>query len=213
MLGIVVGLRAEARIARALGGIVAIGGGGAAGAQAAASRLIADGATGLISFGLAGGLEPGLAPGSLVIAAEVIDGRGTSWPTDSALSARLGDRAGLLLAAVDIVATAAAKHALWSDTGALAADIESGAVAMAASQAGLPFATLRAICDPAQRDLPHAARTALDDAGRIRPLRLVRSLMQRPGQIGALIQLGQDAALARRALLTQVARIGPLDPR
>ncbi len=213
MLGIVVGLQAEARLARPLGCAIAIGGGGAAGAQAAAARLIAEGATGLVSFGLAGGLAPDLAPGSLVVAAAVIDGRGASWPTDSALSARLGDRAGLLLAATDIVATAAAKHALRSETGALAADIESGAVAMAASQAGLPFATLRAICDPAQRDLPHAAQTALDAAGRIRPLQLVRSLIRHPGQIGALIQLGQDAALARRALVTQVARIGPLDPR
>ena len=213
MFGIVVGLRAEARLARGLGCPVAVGGGGAVGAHEASSRLIAEGATALISFGLAGGLAPGLMPGSLVIAADVIDGQGAFWRADPALSARLGEAAGSLFAAADIIATAHAKRALWSATGALAADIESGAVAAAAAKAGLPFAVLRAVCDPADRDLPPAARTALDAAGRIQLIRLLQSVIRHPTQIGALIQLGQDAALARRALLRQVGRIGPLGPR
>jgi adenosylhomocysteine nucleosidase len=208
MIGIVVGLKAEARLARGLGCPIAVGGGGAAGAREASRRLIAEGATALISFGLAGGLAPDLLPGSLVIAADVIDGQGTSWQADPALSARLGDVAGSLFAAVDIIATAHAKRALWSATGALAADIESGAVAAA----GVPFAILRAVCDPAHRDLPPAAQTSLDAAGRIQPIRLLQSVIRHPTQIGALIELGQDAALARRALLRQVDRIGPLSP-
>lgn len=213
MFGIVVGLAAEARLARGLGCPIAIGGGGAAGAYEASCRLIAEGVTGLISFGLAGGLAPGLMAGSLMIAADVVDGQGGSWHADPAMSARLGDAAGSLFAATDIIATADAKQALWSATGALATDIESGAVAAAASKAALPFAILRAVCDPAHRDLPPAAQTALDDAGRIQPFRLLQSIMRHPGQIGDLIRLGQDAALARRALLGQVGRIGPLGPR
>ena len=212
MFGIVVGLAAEARLARGLGCPTAIGGGGAAGARAASDRLIADGVTGLISFGLAGGLAPDLMAGALVIAADVVDGRGACWRADPVMSARLGEPAGSLFAATDIIATADAKRALWSATGALAADIESGAVAAAATKAALPFAILRVVCDPAHRDLPPAAQTALDAAGRIRPLRLLQSLTRHPGQIGDLIRLGQDAALARRALLGQVGRIGPLGP-
>ncbi len=191
-----------------------MGGGGAAGAYEASRRLIAKGVTGLISFGLAGGLSPDLSAGSLVVAADVVDGQGRSWRADPALSARLGDAAGSLFAATDIIATAAAKRALWSATGALAADIESGAVAAAAAEAALPFAVLRAVCDPAHRDLPPAAQTALNAAGRIQqPLRLLRSIMGRPAQIGDLIRLGREATLARRALLGQVGRIGPLAPR
>ena len=66
-IGVVVGMRAEARLlrrlARRLGFRVAIGGGTPAGAEAAARRLVADGALGLVSFGLAGGLHPRLRRG------------------------------------------------------------------------------------------------------------------------------------------------------
>ncbi|MEJ1976102.1 MAG: hypothetical protein WDN49_08365 [Acetobacteraceae bacterium] len=213
MFGIIVGLAAEARLARGLGCPIEIGGGGPAGAAAASRRLIAGGAAGLISFGLAGGLAPDLVAGSIVIAARVVDGHGAVWHADPALSARLGEPAGSLLAATDIIATARAKQALWAATEALAVDIESGAVAAAAAEAGIPFAVLRAVCDPAHRDLPPAAQTALDAAGRIQPIRLLRSIMRHPGQVGALIRLGQEAALARSALLGRVRRIGPLGPR
>ena len=66
-VGIVVGLAAEARIARRLGWKVAIGGGAAAGAEAAARRLIDEGSDALVSFGLAGALDPALRPGALIV--------------------------------------------------------------------------------------------------------------------------------------------------
>ena len=62
MFGIVVGLAAEARLAAGLGDKVAIGGGGAAGALAAATRLAASGVSGLVSFGLAAASRPAWRP-------------------------------------------------------------------------------------------------------------------------------------------------------
>jgi adenosylhomocysteine nucleosidase len=88
--------------------------------------------------------------------------------------------------------------------------MESGAVARVAARHGLPFAVLRAICDPAERDLPPASLTALDDRGRIQPMALLRSLARNPAQIGALIRVGRDAALARRALLARVEAAGAI---
>jgi adenosylhomocysteine nucleosidase len=208
MIGFVVGLEAEAQIARAFGCPVAVGGGGAAGAAQAASALIAQGITQLVSFGLAGGLQPGLPAGAILVPERVIDEAGTVWSADRALADRFGVVRGTMLAVPDIIAAAAAKAALWQQTGALAADIESGAVA----RAGLGFAVLRVVCDPAERNLPPAALTALDEAGRIKPMALLRSLARRPGQIAGLITLGRDAAAARRALLAEVRRIGPLSP-
>ena len=210
MLGIVVGLAAEARLARALGCPVAIGGGGAAGAAEAAERLVQDGALGLISFGLAGGLDPALPPGALVVPQGVLDLAGKRWATDAVLSARLGQPGGAMLAATGIIATRDAKHRAWTQSGACAVDLESGAVAAAASRHGLPFAVLRAVCDPAERDLPPAAITALDPAGRIRPSALAASLIRFPRQIPALIALGRESNRARRALGARVAHIGPL---
>ena len=208
MIGVVVGLESEARIARALGCPVSVGGGGAAGAAAAAAALIGQGATALISFGLAGGLAPGLPPGAIVVPERVVDGAGQIWPVDPALAARLGVPHGAMLAVPGIVATAAAKAQAWQRTGALAADIETGAVAQACPR----FAVLRVICDPAERDLPPAALSALDAAGRIRPGGLLQSLVRRPGQIPALIALGRDAAAARGAMVARVRSIGPLSP-
>ena len=208
MIGIVVGFVAEARLARLLGGSVAIGGGDAAGAAAAAAGLVRSGATALLSFGLAGGLDPTIPAGALVVPLRVVGGG--DWPTDPVLSARLGTPAGSLLAANAILAGRAAKQAAWQRTGALAVDMESGAVASTAAAHGLPFAVLRAVCDPAGRDLPPAALTALSPDGAIRPGTLLASLARHPRQLGALIALGREAARARAALLARVASIGRL---
>ena len=208
LIGVVVGLEAEARIARGFGCPVAVGGGGPAGAARAAASLV--GVHALISFGLAGGLAPGLPAGAVLVPERVLGGG--EWLCDPVLARRLGVPAGAILAVPGIVATADAKAALWRQTGALAADIETGAVAQVAAASALGFAVLRVVCDPAERDLPPAALTALDAAGRIQPGALLRSLARHPGQVGALLALGRDAAAARRALLDRVRAIGPLCP-
>ncbi len=208
-VGIVVGLAAEARIAGPFGGRIGIGGGTAAGAERAASAL-APHVSALISFGLAGGLDPVLLPGALLVPATVLadDGR---WDADSILIAHLGGPTpGALFGDGSILATAAAKAALHARTGAVAVDLESAAVARIAARCVLPFAVLRAVCDPAGRDLPRAAVAALDGQGRIGALRVVAAILARPGDIPGLIALGRDAARARLALVTRVRAIGRL---
>ncbi len=205
-VGIVTGLVAEARIAGALGMALA-GNGTPEGAERAAENLVAQGATALLSFGLAGGLDPALKPGDIVVPLAVIEG-GVSYPTDPALSEAVGGWFGGFLVATDgIVATRSAKAALWRQSMACAVDLESGAVARVASRHGLKFAVLRAICDPAERDLPSAALTALDTRGAIAIGRVAASILRRPGQIGGLIRVGRDAASARKALVGRVDRI------
>ena len=198
-LGVVVGLAAEARIARGLGDIE-IGGGMPAGAEAAAERLVARGATALLSFGLAGGLDPALRPGDLVVPVAVLH-RGRRYVTDEMLTRGLGGAtAGTLYAGEDVVAEAAAKTLLSRETGAGAVDLESGAVADVAERHGLPFAVVRAVCDPATRDLPRAALLALDARGAIKGVRVAAALARRPWEIGGLLRLAVDAARARASL-------------
>ena len=210
MLGIVVGLVAEARLARGLAGKIEAGGGGADGAAAAADRLVARGATALLSFGLAGGLQPGLPAGAILVPLTVVDGDGQTWHADQRLAERLGAPNGAMLAGDRILVTIADKRMAWERSRALAVDLESGAVARVATTHSLPFAVLRAVCDPAERSLPMAALTALDAEGRIQPSALLRSLARDPRQISALIALGRDASKARKALLARVQTIGPL---
>jgi adenosylhomocysteine nucleosidase len=107
----------------------------------------------------------------------------------------------LILAGATVVAEAAAKRRLFAATDAHAIDLESGPVARTAKAYQLPFVVVRAICDPAERDLPPAALVALDPNGGIGLRPLIRSLLRQPGQIIGLLTLARDAALARRALI------------
>ena len=187
-----------------------MGGGRAEGAAAAAQRLVERGVSGLVSFGLAGGLDPALVPGT-VLAPAIVLLDAERWDADGALLLRLGGATpGALHGGGEVVASAAAKAALFARTGAVAVDLESAAVARAARRHGLPFAALRAVCDGAARDLPRAALVALDGAGRIGGLRVAWAAASRPWELADLIRLGGDAARARHALVTRVRGIGRL---
>ena len=206
-VGVVAGLAAEARIARRLGWQVAIGGGTAAGAVTAARRLADAGADALISFGLAGGLDPALRPGAVIVPEAVIVA-GVRHPTDPELSRTLGGAtADTMLGAEAIASSAEEKRCLHDRTSASAIDLESGAVACVAAARGIPFAVLRAVCDPVERTLPAAALAAVDAHGTIGIWRMYASLLARPRQLPALLALAIDAAAARRALVVRVRQI------
>ncbi|NYH93100.1 4-hydroxy-3-methylbut-2-enyl diphosphate reductase [Actinopolymorpha rutila] len=108
--------------------------------------------SGVAVTGVAGALDPGLAPGDVVVATEVRAGERTvACPSAQLLAARLA-RLGLTIRTGPVVSrerlvSGAARTAL-RDTGALAVDLESGWLA-----AGLPTSTatacVRVVADPA----------------------------------------------------------------
>ncbi|HQT67478.1 MAG: hypothetical protein B7Z78_03845 [Rhodospirillales bacterium 20-60-12] len=204
-LGFIVGLAAEAALLRGLPVRIGIGGGSAAGASEACQSLIHQGVRGLVSFGLAGGLDPSWRPGALIIPRAVIDHDATfeCAPLVGAFNAPS------ILASDHIIVTRDAKSRLFAQSQAVAVDMESGAAARAAAAHNLPFAVLRAIIDPAERDLPPAAIIALDRAGAIGFLRVLGSVVAQPRQIGPLLALAGDAAKARARLRawTRTARL------
>ena len=207
-IGVVVGLAAEARVARRLGWRVAAGGGTAAGAAAAAARLVAEGAGALISCGLAGGLDPALRPGAVIVPCAVL-ARGVRFATDPTLSRMLGGPTSHVVLGADApVASVAEKRRLRERTDAAAVDLESGAVARVAARHAIPFAVLRAVCDPADTALPPVALVALDAGGAIRAWRVLGSIIADPAQLAPLLALAADAATARRALVARVRRAG-----
>jgi adenosylhomocysteine nucleosidase len=166
--------------------------------------LLSQGATVLLSFGLAGGLDPKLRAGTIIIPSAVVTETGR-YAADPRLAAALGGPTPhLLLAADHPITRAEAKRDLYAVTGCAAVDVESGTVAEAATSAGLRFAALRAICDPAERTLPPAALIALDAAGVISLRRIAVSVLRDPSQIHSLLALARDAARARHTLLSHV---------
>jgi len=206
---VIVGLRTEARLALRLGAPVYIGGGTAAGAAEASHRAVAEAASALISLGLAGGLDPALRPGDVIVPEAVLSS-GRAFRADPVLGQTLGGMTPHhIIGAASAVADVRSKQRLRGETGAAAVDLESGAVATRATQIGLPFAALRVICDPAERALPPAALMALDRRGAIGVFRVLGSILADPAQLPALLALTRDATMARRALAQRIASIGP----
>ncbi len=218
-LGIVTGLAAEADcIARPAGEWEQAGrpflycaGANGERAREGARRLIEDGAQALVSFGMAGGLDPGLEPGALIFAdtVQAPDGEplATSRDWRQGLIALIGNEVpvsvGAVITTARPVASAAAKEALARDTGAIAVDMESHGVGAAAAEAGLPFIVGRAVADPARRALPLAALAGVGPDGGRRPLAVLLRLLVRPWDIADVVRLAGDS----RAALSSLRRV------
>lgn len=84
LLGIVTGLKSEARILRGLDVRCISIGGKADGAAEKIERLIAGGVSGLVSLGIAGALHPQLKCGDVVVAERVLAQDGQSWTANAA---------------------------------------------------------------------------------------------------------------------------------
>ena len=161
---------------------------------------IAEGAAGILSFGIAGGLDPTLPPGTAILAGAVI-ADGQRWTADAAwrggLAARLPDAILGDLAGVDRpVMSPGDKCALATATGALAVDMESHIAARLAAAHGLAFAALRVICDPAARAIPPAAIAGMREDGGTDLGAILLALLRGPGQLPAMIRLADDARIA-----------------
>jgi hopanoid-associated phosphorylase len=179
--------------------------------QRALDAAVARGCSGIVSFGTAGGLAPGLEPGSLIVADAVEGPHGrldTDRPWADRLAAAMASgplagrlHRGIMAAVAAPLITAADKQALHRSTGALAVDMESHVAGATAAAHGVPFAVCRAVVDPAWRTLPPAATAGLRDDGSTALGPILRELMRQPSQLGALLQLAGDARAARAALV------------
>ena len=204
----VTGLAFEARIA---GGVTVISDG--VRTAAALKAVIARGSRGIISFGIAGGLDPRLTPGQWVVASAVVSDRGLHQ-VDQRWSERLlealPDAKHAAIAVVDSpVADPHAKRALHVRTGAVVVDMESHLAAGIAATYGLPFTACRVIVDPANRTLPAAALVSLRPDGMPDLARVVRSIAGQPSQLPGMVRLAVDATIARTALRRGRALLGP----
>lgn len=168
---------------------------------------------GLISFGVAGGLDPRLGPGTCVVASEILSGA-TSFLTDPDWTRKLADTipdavCGTIVGVPKPVAHTDAKRALHDRTGAMAVDMESHIVAEIGAAHGLPVAAIRVITDPAARALPKAALAAMRPNGTTDILAMVRQVMRQPRELPALMRTALDARAARATLVRGRRLLGP----
>jgi hopanoid-associated phosphorylase len=217
MIGIVTGFRAEARCLRHDRNRIICSGGDAERARAGAERLVKMGVEALVSFGLAGGLDPAMVSGRLLLPEAVLlpDGRAIrtheGWRQRLAHLARaenLDPMTAPVAGSDRLLATAPDKRALFEATRALAVDMESHAVAVVAEQAGLPYVVVRAVADTSDEAIPSAAQKGLGPGGEIRHLAVLKQILLHPGEARSVLRLGRESGRA----LTALRRVAALAP-
>ncbi|KPF79095.1 hypothetical protein IP88_02570 [alpha proteobacterium AAP81b] len=196
------GLKAEAAaVARPGWRVLACGGHGKVLRAALEAAIAARRPDALVSIGLAGGLDPALQVGDVVVGSDVVAGNATgNWRCDPAIVVAPAARHGRVVGVALPAATPAEKAALHAATGALAVDMESHVVAAVAAAHGLPFAVVRVIGDTAATALPPAARVPLGKDGSVRLASVLAALARHPGQLPALLRLAGETRRAMAAL-------------
>jgi len=209
---VAVGLEFEARLARTAHGARVCCAPGIRMTEALAAH-IGPGCAGILSFGIAGGLDPQLPPGSAIVASAVI-GRGRTILTDEewtlALRAAHPRAVHAPLAGVDAPVTVPAeKVALFRKTGAAALDMESHIAGAIAARHGLPFAVFRVVADAAHRTVPHAALQGMRADGSLDTMAVMRAMARAPSQISGMLALARHTFVARRTLARARYGFGP----
>lgn len=178
-----------------------------AASEAVAALLRAHTPTLLVAAGFAGALDPRLRVGDLVVA--------TNYSHPESL-ARAGQRwagashvfFGPLTTAARPLETCEGKTQLARETGALAVDMETSAIAAACQTGGIPLLALRAISDSANTPLPVPFSVGYDlVAQRPRPFEVARHLLAHPAAAFPLARFIRDLAVARAALTTGLVAI------
>lgn len=222
-LGVVTGLASEADClepqSAAKGGRVLCAGADPARAEDAARKLISEGCTGIMSFGLAGGLDPAVDAGALVVADSVILPDGSRLETDTGWRHRLLQGLGPVTGQVVTGALVGSDGAVLDEwrrktlreaSGAVAVDMESHAVARVAVEFATPFLAVRAVSDTFRHRVPAWVPGTIQPDGRPRWSTVVSGVLAHPTDITALMRLRTSSRRGLATLRRVAVLAGPL---
>jgi hypothetical protein len=153
----------------------------------------------LIITGFAGSLDGARAVGQIIEPRAIVraaDGRSIECPTG---------RGGRLLTCDEAVTTVEARQSIAQEFNAHAVDMESFAAAEICTLRRIDWHCVRAISDPADRDLPPGVMNLIDADGRSRPSAMAGWLIRHPLRLPDLVQMGRASKSAARALAQHLA--------
>lgn len=153
----------------------------------------------VLTCGFAGGLNPALALGDVVISTD-----------DDMLKEKLraaGAKPSVFFCASRIATTAAEKQELRRTTGADAVEMESEAIHAVCRNRGIPCATVRVISDPAQVDLPLDFNLVSKSDLSLDYGKLLLAIAKSPGKIPALLRLQRNCRFAAGQLAETLAKV------
>lgn len=174
---------------------------------------------GVISFGVAGGLNPDLKVGQLIIPQSVVF-NGRSWECSKELSADLRARSsragvsavtGVIAGSEEMgVGTTEWRLQFQKQTGGQAVDMETHIAAEFAASRNIPFAAVRVLSDAVGDEFPPAALLPLDEKGDVQFGKVMGSVVKNPLQIGALMRVGRNFNASMDVLKTVRKGLDPL---
>jgi adenosylhomocysteine nucleosidase len=179
---------------------------------AARIEAAAGGCCGIVSFGVAGGLDPLLMAGDLVVASAVVTDQ-DRYRTDEAwaraLLAAVPGAVHADISGIDApLVEPADKRSLRRAHRTAAVDTESHIAAAIAARRGVPFAAVRVVLDPAHRSLPPAALLPLRRDGSADVGAVLASVRRQPAQLPNLMRIVADVSLAWSTLTRGRRRLG-----
>lgn len=222
-VGIVTAMRIESRCITtrhlSLGEIINLGdnaaiclcGMGENAARNAATKLLAEGASSLVSFGVAGALDSKLRPGDLMLPESIYTKQmlpvSSAWRSrvQECLPSHLRVIGGTLATSNKVLTSLIEKRKFAETTGALAVDLESGAIAEAAKNSDMPFLAIRAISDPIEFSPPSALLNSVNSDGSAKLGQILALLLQRSVTLSTLLRLAREVRTARSTLSVVVS--------
>lgn len=202
------GIRREARDAEVRGVSLHVSGVGKDRVTASLNRIMAKAPDGVIMVGFCGASDPALKTGDIHVANLFHAADGGSIPScaiaaNESLTSTLTDAAhasGCRVvtapsATVRAVAGIVAKSAVYASLDVASVNMEDYWAACAARSVGVPFASVRAVLDTADQEIPPWVSLYVRNARRA-----AWSLVTHPGRVPTLLQLRRQAELARRQL-------------
>lgn len=142
--------------------------------------------------GIAGALDPALQTGDVVFETR-----------DNSLAEKLahaGARRGAIACTPRVLITRAEKAALRELTKADAVEMESAFIQTACAELGIPCATVRAISDTANEDLPLDMNLLCDAEQNLSSAKIAFAILRAPHKIPALMRLGSKCNVAAKKL-------------
>lgn len=150
----------------------------------------------VILAGLAGGLDPDLACGDVLVIDEVVDDHGRTILPPLARAMTAHGRRGRVATSGRLVASPEAKLALGRSTGAVIVDQESDHFAEIARAKGWAWGVMRVVSDTADEAVPTALERFVDHEGRTRLRVVAAEIFQRPSLLPLLRRIGRQARMA-----------------
>ncbi|MFT8737071.1 MAG: phosphorylase [Zymomonas mobilis] len=201
----VTGIDREARAAAQCEKVLSLAGGGNSIRLEDSLRRIMQGNTisGLVSFGLAGALDPDLKVGDWVVGTHLTGSFeadcNSEWQA-SLEKAFPNLKKGIFYSDGSLVSDIGQKKQIQEKEKAIAVDMESHIVARIAEEYHCPFIILRVISDQADHMLPPAFSVAMQPDGSIAIPALLKSLLCRPSQLPAFVTTARAATKALKEL-------------